>query len=112
MLTPIWSVEHVLDDVYTRPAALSVLLRFCFISVQSNAQEQILSKSSLPNVQGEVHLSPRCRLSAVLCPRVPANLFTTFRLKLSPSVSIGLHPFCWISCQRICESLRSEVSTP
>jgi len=58
--------------VHARPAApsLPVLQRFCFLSDLSNVQDPILSKSSLPNVQGEVYLSPRCRQTAVLCPCV------------------------------------------
>src|SRR5271168_3888140 len=48
-----WSLEHV----YSRPDALSVLHRFCHLSVLSNAWDQYLSERSLPNVQGVVCLS-------------------------------------------------------
>jgi hypothetical protein len=86
----IWSLEHV----YTHPAALSVLHRFRFLSVLSNVQDPILPKSSLPNVQGVVDLSPRCHYPAVLCPCVcpSANLFAYAGLKIAPPVRIGLHP--------------------
>lgn len=80
--------------MYTHPVALSVLHHFRFLSVLSNVQDPILPKSSLPNVQGVVHLPPQCHYPAVLCPCVCpfANLFAYAGLKIAPPVRIGLHP--------------------
>src|ERR1700678_214439 len=85
-----WSLEHV----YSRPAALSVLHHFRHLSVLSNAQDQYLSESSLPNVQGVVCLSTPCSQPAVLhfYMRPFATVFTNSRLKPSSHVSMGLHP--------------------
>ena len=105
MLTSISSTEHM----YTRPAALSVLHPFRYLSVLSNVQDLIRSTSSLPNardvvncknslsnVRGDVHFLPRCHQPAVLCHcvlvRPSACLFTTSALKTAPPVSIGVHP--------------------
>lgn len=83
--------------MYSHPAAVSVLHRFCFLSVLSNVHDPILSKSSLPNVQGVVNLSPRCHQMAVLSPFVhpSENLFACSGIKIAPPlrpVSTGLHP--------------------
>ena len=83
--------------MYSRPAAVSVLHRFRFLSVLSNVHDPILSKSSLPNVQGVVNLSPRCHQTAVLSPfvRPSENLFACSGIKIAPPlrpVSTGLHP--------------------
>jgi hypothetical protein len=74
-----WSLEHV----YSRPAALSALHRFRHLSVLSNARDQYISESSLPNVQGVVCLSTPCSQPAVLrfYTRPFATVFTNSRLK-------------------------------
>src|SRR6202522_866843 len=84
-----WSLEHV----YSWPAALSALHRFCHLSVLSNARDQYFSESSLPNVQGVVCLSTPCSQPAVLhfYTRPFATVFTNSRLKTASPVSIGLH---------------------
>ena len=80
--------------MYSRPAALSALHRFRHLSVLSNARDQYLSESSLPNVQGVVCLSTPCSQPAVLrfytCPF--ATVFTNSRLKTASPTAIGLHP--------------------
>ena len=91
MLTPIWSIEHV----YSHPAALSLFHRFRYLSVLSNAQDQYLSKCSLPNVQGEVYLSLPCPQPAVLHPCMcpSANMFLkSWLLKIASPMGIGLCP--------------------
>src|SRR5271168_1897502 len=82
-----WSLEHV----YSQPAALSALHRFRHLSVLSNARDQYLSESSLPNVQGVVCLSMPCSQPAVLhfYTRPFATVFTNSRLKTASPVSIG-----------------------
>ena len=93
MLTPLCSIEP--EHVYTRrsPAALSVLHRFRYLLVLSNAQDPIFSKSSLPNVRGVFSLSPPRHQPAVLHPstRPSANMFTNSRLKRASSMGIGVH---------------------
>lgn len=71
MLTPVWSLEHV----YNRPAALSVLHRFRYLSVLSNAWDQFVSRNSLPNVQGDVCLSPPCPRPVFCSCSRPSVLF-------------------------------------
>ena len=77
MLTALWSVEHACS----RPATLSVWHRFRYLSVLSYVQDQYLSKSSLPNAQGVLYLSPLCPQPAVLrpCthPSESLNMFTS-----------------------------------
>jgi len=79
--------------VHTHPTTLLLFRHFRFLSVLSNVQDPILSKSSLPNVQGVVYLSPRCHQTAVLCPcvRPSANLFASSTMKIAPPVTIGIH---------------------
>ena len=82
--------------MYTPPAVLSVLRRFSYLCVLSNAQDSNFFKCSLlPNVQGEVHLSLPCPQPAVLrpCTRPSAIMFTTSWLKMtSESLASGVHP--------------------
>ena len=91
--------------MYTRPAALSVLHRFCFLLVLSNVHDPILSKSSLPNVQGVLYLSPWAPQPTVLCSCLcpSLKLFACSRLKLASPVSIGFHPLL-----RIVDSLARD----
>jgi len=90
VLTALWSIEHACSC----PANLSVLR---YLSpVLSNAQDQYLSKSSLPNAQGVLYLSLLCPQPAVLrpCthPSEPLNTFTSSWLKTASPAGIGLHP--------------------
>ena len=81
--------------MYSHPAALSLFHRFWYLSVLSNAQDQYLSKCSLPNVQGEVYLSPLHPQPAVLHPCMcsSVNVFLkSWLLKTASSMGIGLHP--------------------
>ena len=91
MLTALWSVEHACS----RPATLSVWHRFRYLSVLSYVQDQYLSKSSLPNAQGVLYLSPLCPQPAVLrpCthPSESLNMFTSSWSKTISPAGIGLH---------------------
>ena len=91
MLTGLWSVEHA----HSRPATPSVLHRFRYLSVLSNAQDQYLSKSSLPHAQGVLYLSLLCPRPAVLRPCThPSefpNIFTSSWLKAASLAGIS-HP--------------------
>jgi hypothetical protein len=63
-----------------------VLRCYHYLSVLSNAQHPTRSKISLPNVQGETHLSLPCPQPVVLPPRVcpSANMLTTWLKKAPP----------------------------
>ena len=78
-------------DAYNHPVALSVLHRFQYLSVLSNAQDQYTSRP-LPNVQDVAYLSPPCLQPAVLrpCMRLyeSLNIFAKSWLKVT---SLGLH---------------------